>query len=77
MEELIRVAIPELEDLARVLRDSGYCVNLADGQERWAYEIGAAVTASPAVSDGFIVVGAEDGNVYAFKSPTGTAATKP
>ena len=30
MEELIRVAIPELEDLARVLRDSGYCVNLAD-----------------------------------------------
>ncbi len=54
-----------------------YCVNLADGQERWAYETGAAVTASPAVSDGFIVIGAEDGNVYAFKSPTGTAATKP
>ncbi len=54
-----------------------YCVNLADGQERWAYEIGAAVTASPAVSDGFIVVGAEDGNIYAFKSPNGTAATKP
>jgi sigma-54 dependent transcriptional regulator, acetoin dehydrogenase operon transcriptional activator AcoR len=30
MEDLIQVAIPELEDLARVLRDSGYCVNLAD-----------------------------------------------
>jgi transcriptional regulator of acetoin/glycerol metabolism len=30
MEELIRVAVPELEDLARVLRDAGYCVNLAD-----------------------------------------------
>ncbi|MFB9262788.1 sigma-54-dependent Fis family transcriptional regulator [Bradyrhizobium erythrophlei] len=30
MEELIQVALPELEDLARVLRDSGYCVNLAD-----------------------------------------------
>ena len=27
---LIRFAIPELEDLARVLRDSGYCVNFAD-----------------------------------------------
>ncbi len=30
MEELIRVAVPELENLARLLRDSGYCVNLAD-----------------------------------------------
>jgi transcriptional regulator of acetoin/glycerol metabolism len=30
MEELIRLAIPNLEDLARVLRDSGYCVNLTD-----------------------------------------------
>ena len=30
MEELIQVAIPELDDLARVLRDSGYCVNFAD-----------------------------------------------
>ena len=27
---MIRVAVPELEDLARVLRDAGYCVNLAD-----------------------------------------------
>ena len=30
IEESIRVAMPELEDLARVLRDAGYCVNLAD-----------------------------------------------
>jgi sigma-54 dependent transcriptional regulator, acetoin dehydrogenase operon transcriptional activator AcoR len=30
MEGLIRIAIPELEDLSRVLRESGYCVNLAD-----------------------------------------------
>ncbi|WP_050405960.1 sigma-54-dependent Fis family transcriptional regulator [Bradyrhizobium embrapense] len=30
MEDLIQVAIPELEDLARVLHDAGYCVNLAD-----------------------------------------------
>jgi sigma-54 dependent transcriptional regulator, acetoin dehydrogenase operon transcriptional activator AcoR len=30
MEELIQIALPELEDLARVLRDTGYCVNLAD-----------------------------------------------
>src|SRR5882724_8137013 len=30
MEDLIQVAVPELENLARVLHDSGYCVNLAD-----------------------------------------------
>lgn len=30
IERLIQIAIPELEDLARVLRDSGYCVNFAD-----------------------------------------------
>ncbi|GLR87975.1 sigma-54-dependent Fis family transcriptional regulator [Bradyrhizobium iriomotense] len=30
MERLIRLATPELEDLARVLREAGYCVNLAD-----------------------------------------------
>lgn len=30
MEETIRLITPELDDLARVLRDAGYCVNLAD-----------------------------------------------
>lgn len=30
MEETIRLLTPELDDLARVLRDAGYCVNLAD-----------------------------------------------
>ena len=30
MEQLIRIATPELENLARVLREAGYCVNLAD-----------------------------------------------
>ncbi|MCP3463418.1 sigma-54-dependent Fis family transcriptional regulator [Bradyrhizobium sp. CCGUVB23] len=30
LEETIRLATPELDDLARVLREAGYCVNLAD-----------------------------------------------
>jgi transcriptional regulator of acetoin/glycerol metabolism len=30
LEEMIRIATPELDDLARVLREAGYCVNLAD-----------------------------------------------
>jgi outer membrane protein assembly factor BamB len=46
-----------------------YCVNLADGKERWAYEVGAPVTASPAAADGLVIVGAEDGNLYAFGKP--------
>ena len=30
MEELIRIVMPELDDLAQTLREAGYCVNLAD-----------------------------------------------
>jgi len=30
IDELIHVAMPELEDLYRVVREAGYCVNLAD-----------------------------------------------
>jgi len=30
MEELIRIVLPELDDLAQTLRETGYCVNLAD-----------------------------------------------
>jgi outer membrane protein assembly factor BamB len=50
-------------------------VNLADGKERWTYEIGAAVTASPAAADGLVIVGSEDGNLYAFGKPI--TPTKP
>lgn len=32
MEETIRLATPELDGLARVLREAGYCVNLADAK---------------------------------------------
>jgi outer membrane protein assembly factor BamB len=43
-----------------------YCVGLADGKERWAYDIGSPITASPAAADGRLVVGAEDGTLYCF-----------
>ena len=43
-----------------------YVVGLADGKERWAYEIGEPITSSPAIADGWVVVGSEDGQVYAF-----------
>jgi eukaryotic-like serine/threonine-protein kinase len=36
------------------------------GKPDWSYEIGAAVIGNPAVADGKIVVGANDGVVYCF-----------
>jgi outer membrane protein assembly factor BamB len=54
-----------------------YCVEISDGRERWVYEIGAPVTASPAVGEGRLVVGAEDGSVYAFDLTNPKPATPP
>jgi outer membrane protein assembly factor BamB len=47
-----------------------YLVSLADGKELWSYEIGQGITSSPAVAGGTIIIGAQDGNVYAFGNPT-------
>ncbi|HZJ13808.1 MAG TPA: PQQ-binding-like beta-propeller repeat protein, partial [Chthoniobacteraceae bacterium] len=54
-----------------------YNVALADGKERWAFEAGAPITASPAASDGLIVVGAEDGNLFAIGVLAPKVGTKP
>ncbi|MDG2126081.1 MAG: PQQ-binding-like beta-propeller repeat protein, partial [Verrucomicrobiales bacterium] len=37
------------------------------GEEKWSYEIGEAVTSSPAVAGGLVVIGGEDGVVYGFR----------
>ena len=42
-------------------------IRLSDGTEVWSYEIGQAVTSSPAVVEGMVVVGSDDGYVYAFR----------
>lgn len=44
-----------------------YCVELADGKERWNYEIGAKIAGSPAVANGVVIIGAEDGVLYCFE----------
>ena len=41
-------------------------VSLKDGSELWSYEIGQPVGSSPAVVDGKVIVGSEDGSVYCF-----------
>ena len=43
-----------------------YIVSLNAGKELWSYEIGESIIASPAVIDQWVVIGAEDGFVYAF-----------
>jgi outer membrane protein assembly factor BamB len=41
-------------------------LRLSDGSKVWSYEIGQAVTSSPAVVGGMIVIGSDDGFLYAF-----------
>ena len=45
-----------------------YALNLAKGEEVWRYEIGAPVKSSPTVAGDYILIGADDGSVYAFKN---------
>lgn len=44
-----------------------YVLGLEDGKELWNYEIGAPVKTSPAVTDKWVVLGADDGMLYGFK----------
>jgi outer membrane protein assembly factor BamB len=41
-------------------------IDLKDGTELWSYEIGESIQSSPAVADGMVIIGCDDGNVYAF-----------
>ena len=36
------------------------------GAKRWEYEAGNALTASPAIAAGRLVIGAQDGRIYCF-----------
>ena len=42
-------------------------VDLKTGNEAWKYEIGAPVRASPAVTSDWVIAGADDGVLYAFR----------
>ena len=44
-----------------------YLLRLADGTEAWSADIGSAISSSPAVADGMVVFGADDGRVYAYR----------
>ena len=44
-------------------------MDAATGRLAWSYEVGKPLTAAPAVADGWVVIGSEDGRVYAFGPP--------
>jgi outer membrane protein assembly factor BamB len=41
-------------------------LQLATGAKIWEFEAGAALSASPAIADGKVVIGAQDGRLYCF-----------
>jgi len=43
-----------------------YLVSLKTGKELWSYEAGQPIGSSPAIADGRIVIGCDDGFVYCF-----------
>jgi outer membrane protein assembly factor BamB len=43
-----------------------YLLDLADGKERWSYELGDKLSGAPAFADGHIFVGGDDGHLYKF-----------
>lgn len=45
-----------------------YAVGLDGGKEVWNYEIGAPIRSSPAIAGDWIILGADDGVLYAFRN---------
>jgi len=50
--------------------DDGYLrlLTLAEGRSVWSYRVGGPIESSPAVANGYVVVGCNDGYVYAFRA---------
>jgi len=43
-----------------------YVLDAQTGQKKWEYEVGDALTSSPAVAGGRVVIGSLDGRLYCF-----------
>ena len=54
-----------------------YAVDIATGKEVWNSQIGAPVKTSPAVAGDWIIFGADDGVIYAFKNGAAAAPSSP
>ena len=45
-----------------------YQIDVSNGKVVTQYEVGASISSTCAVSNGWIFVGCEDGNIYAFST---------
>ena len=45
-----------------------YALDLEKGSELWRFEAGSPVKSSPAIAGDYVLFGADDGIVYAFKN---------
>jgi outer membrane protein assembly factor BamB len=41
-------------------------LDVASGEVRWQFETGSSIIASPAIASGRLLMGTEDGQMYAF-----------
>lgn len=48
-----------------------YALNATTGAELWSYATGNQVYSSPAVANGVVYIGSDDGNLYALNAATG------
>ena len=67
-----RETVPNLAQRWEISDDGRlYLLSLATGKKLWSYELGKPIISSPAVANGSVIIGCDDGNVYAFgvKSP--------
>lgn len=44
------------------------CLTEPDGKERWAFQLASTCHATPVTADGYLVVGCDDGHLYAFRA---------
>jgi len=56
------------------LEDGVCCLNGASGMPVWIYVTGGEVDSSPAIADGMVCVGSDDGSVYCLNGSTGALA---
>lgn len=52
--------------LVATMRGDLMLLDATDGETTWTYELGSAVFGNPAVIDGYIITGAQDGRIYCF-----------
>ena len=70
-EELISMAAPLAlgdDQLCFATLEGKVILTTLHGSQLWNYELGGPCHAPPAVADGLLVVGCDDGNLYAFRA---------